>query len=54
MPSVLFAFLFYLLQWKINITPYRESSVIQLTELNFKIWRVTFLKSFLTTEELLG
>ena len=29
---------------KINITQYGESSVIQFTELNFKIWRVSFLK----------
>ena len=29
---------------KINISPYGESSFIQLTELKFKIWRVTFLK----------
>ena len=28
----------------INITQYGKSSIIQLTELNFKIWRVTFLK----------
>ena len=37
---------------KFNITPYGECSVIQLSELKFKIWRVTFLKSFLTTEKL--
>ena len=32
---------------KINITPYGESSIIQLTKLKFKIWRVTVLKSTL-------
>ena len=37
---------------KINITPHGESSIIQLTELKFKIWRVTFSKRFLTTEKL--
>ena len=35
---------------KINITPYGESSFIQLSELKFKFWRVTFLKIYLTTE----
>ena len=50
MTSILFALLYCLLQGKyrlkINITPYGESSIIQLTEIKFKIWRVTFLRSF--------
>ena len=37
---------------KSNITPYEKISIIQLTKLKFKIWRVTFLKSFLTTAKL--
>ena len=37
---------------KINITPYGESSIIQLTEFKLKIWRVGFFKRFLTTEKL--
>ena len=36
---------------KINITPYGESSIIQLTELNVEIWRDTFLKKVLITTE---
>ena len=43
--SILFALLYCLLQGKyrlkINITPYGESSIIQLTALKFKIWMVT-------------
>ena len=38
---------------KINITPYGEIFISLLTEIKFKIWRVTFLKSFFTTEKLL-
>ena len=34
---------------KINITPYGGNSIIQLTELKFKIWRVTFLKIMRST-----
>ena len=48
MPSVLFAFCTVYCRGnrlKINITPYGKSSIIQLTELKFKIWRVTFFKS---------
>ena len=39
-------------RFKIDITPYGKSYIIQLTELKFNIWRITFLKSFLTTEKL--
>ena len=49
-PSVLFVFFCTVYcsgnRLKINITPYGESSIIQLNELKFKIWRVTFFKSF--------
>ena len=53
----LFYLLFYTVycrrnRLKINITPYGKSYIIQLTELTFKILRVTFLTSFLTTEKL--
>ena len=54
-PFVLFAFYTVYCSGnslKINITPYGESSTIQLIELKFKIWRVTFLRSFLTTQKL--
>ena len=34
-------------QRKFNITPYEENCVSQLTKIKFKIWRITFLKSFL-------
>ena len=49
MPSVLFAFCTVYCngnRLKINITPCGKSSIIQLTELKFRIWRVTFFKSF--------
>ena len=57
MPSVLFAFCTVYCSGnslKINITPIGECSTIKLTELKFKIWNVTFFKTFLTTEKLWG
>ena len=53
----LFYLLFCTVYWsrnrlKIDITPYGKSYIIQLTELKFNIWKITFLKSFLTTEKL--
>ena len=51
MPSVIFAFFFCTVycsgnRLKIDITPYGKSYIIQLTELKFNIWRITFLKMF--------
>ena len=33
-------------QREFNITPYGENFISYLTQIKFKIWRVTFLKSF--------
>ena len=38
---------------KINIAPYGENFIIVLVKIKFKIWRVTFLRSFLPLKKFL-